>query len=523
MNDWWTERRQNQQLSDLESEMSYARQETSSLRSQLSRIQGSLQTRVESMSRAFDAFVELSDLRHETVGFIDAAELRRYATRVLSAMASDTELPPLGDSVPQYWLEPAVAALIALHGDAPADDAVSTAMKLDQRRTSTFLALALAALGRRHQVRTEWLDAAFGVPAADGTLTRVQRVLWTTAARGGFGADALDLVVKRLQSVASPDGAWLTRLETRGSATARPTSPRLKATEDQDDAWVRLSRVRDAVESIVGNTEAREPDPGLNLPEARKTDRTPDSPKNPDTEIPDKNSVATLLRLLISEGSEPERETLARITVLRSRVTGGAESTDTLEDSAGKVDALLADDLALAADPHLSATALRVIAALVLPAIETLAQTADQPAPSQVTVDTGGRSITIRPDGPDQLELGTAASAITSSAGVATGQERAVPIGLMVAGVAIALGLGILLHWFWIVVGLVVVAFGLNSYRKLRASLKADRDRAAGEVTNLNDRCSTAVTALADYTRNTGARRASITTDLTTLRQQLTA
>lgn len=523
MNDWWTEHRQNQQLSDLESEMSYARQETSSLRSQLSRIQGSLQTRVDSMSRAFDAFVELSDLRHETVGFIDAAELRRYATRVVSAMASDTELPPVGESVPQYWLEPAVAALIALHGDAPADDAVGTAMKLDQRRTSTFLALALAALGRRHQVRTEWLDAAFGVPGADGTLTRVQRVLWTTAARGGFGADALDLVVKRLQSVTSPDGAWLTRLETRGSATVRPTNPRLKATEEQDAAWVRLSRVRDAVESIVGNTEAREPDPSLNLPEARKTDVTPDSPKRDDAEAPDKNGIATLLRLLISEGSEPERETLARIAVLRSRVTGGAESTETLEDAAGKVDALLADDLALASDPHLAATALRVISPLVLPAVETLAQTADQPAPIQVTVDSGSHQVTIRPDGPDQLELGTAASAITSRVGGATASQLAVPIGLFGAGVLVALLLGILVHWFWIAVGLVLIGFGLNSYWRLRESLNADRNTAAGEVSNLNNRCTTAVTALADYTQTTEARRTSITTDLTTLRQQLTA
>lgn len=524
MTDWWAERRQNERLSDLQDEMSYARQETSSLRSQLSRIQGSLQSRVDSLSRAFDAFVELSDLRHETAGFVDAAELRRYATRVLTAMASGTELPPAGDSVPQYWLEPAVAALIALHGDAPADEAVSTAMKLDQRRTSTFLALALAALGQRHQVRTEWLDTAFGVPATDGTLTRVQRVLWTTAARGGFGADALDLVVKRLQPVASADGAWLTRLESRGSSSVRLSSPRLKATVEQDDAWVRLSRVRDAIESITGNTEAREPDPALNLPEARKTDRTPDSPKAPDDgKEPEKNSAASLLRLLISEGSEPERETLERIAVLRSQVTGGAVSTDRLEDSAGTVDDLLADDLTATADPHLSATALRVIAPLVLPAVEDLAQTADQPAPSEVSVDSGSRSITIRADGPDQLELGTAASAITSGAGVATGEQRAVPIGLIVAGVLVAAGLGMLLHWFWIVVGLVVVAFGLNSYRKLRTGLNADRARAAGEVSNLNERCTTAVAALTDYTQNTEARRAAITTDLTKIREQLTA
>lgn len=510
MSDWWTERRQNQQLSDLQSEMSYARSETSSLRSQLSRIQGSLQSRVESMSRAFDAFVELSDLREETAGFLDAAELRRYAARVLSAMASGAELPAAVRPVPQYWLEPAVVALISLHANTPDEEAVSTAIKLDERRTSTFLALALAALGQRHQVRTAWLDAAFGVPAADGTLTRVQRVLWTTAARGGFSAESLDLVVQRLQSAVSTEGAWLTRLESRGSASSRPRG--LKSTEAQDSAAMRLSRVRDAVDSIVGNTEAREPDPNLSLPEAKT-----DVPSEPE-----KNSAAALLRLLISEGSEPERETLARIAVLRARVTGGSDTVETLSDSAGKVDALLADDLAAATEPHLAATALRVISPSVLPSIESLARTADQPAPTEVSVDSGSRTITIRPDGPDQLELATATSAITSRVGGPTAKQLAAPIAFLAAGVLVALGLGLLVHWFWIVVGLALIAIGLNSYRKVREEVNADRLRAESEVTNLNDRCTTAAESLTTYVKTSDTRRQSITTDLTRLREQLT-
>ncbi|MFD7157537.1 hypothetical protein ACFV9C_23265 [Kribbella sp. NPDC059898] len=505
MSDWWTERRQNQQLSDLQSEMSYARSEASSLRSQLSRVQGSLQSRVDSMSRAFDAFVELSDLRQETVAFLDAAELRRYAARVLSAMAAGAELPTPGRPVPQYWLEPAVVALVSLHSGTPDEEAVSTAIKLDERRTSTFLALALAALGQRHQVRNEWIDAAFGVPSDDGSLTRVQRVLWTTAARGGFSAESLDLVVQRLQAAVSTDGAWLTRLESRGSTTARPRG--LKGTERQDDAWMRLSRVRDAVDSIVGNTEAREPDPSL----------TADT-----TTEPDKNSTAALLRLLISEGSEPERETLARIAVLRSRVTNGAESVETLSDSAGKVDALLADDLAMAAEPHLAATALRMISPSVLPAVESLAQIADQPGPSEVSVDSGSQTVTIRKDGPDQLQLAAAAAAITSRVGGPTAGQLAVPIGFLGAGVLVAVGLGLLVHWFWIVVGLALIGIGLNSYWKLRTNLAADRARTEGEVTNLNDRCTTATTTFTTYLNNTPTRRESITTDLTHLRTQLT-
>ncbi|TCC02754.1 hypothetical protein [Kribbella soli] len=532
MNDWWTDRKQNQQLSNLESEMSYARQEASSLRSQLSRVQGSLQSRVDSMSRAFDAFVELSDLRHETAGFVDAAELRRYATRVLSAMASSAEIPEAGAPVARYWLSPATQALISLHASTPDEQAISTAMELDQRRTSIYLSLALAVLGQRHQVQNEWLDVAFGVPAADGTLTRVQRVLWTTAARGGFGADGLELVVKRLQSAASPDGGWLSRLENRGSSS-RSNGPRLKATEQQDEAANRLSRVRDAVETILGNTEAREPDPDLNYPETRKTDSTPDDAKSSrrgakssgrdaDDEPP-ADSAAAMLRLLISEGSEPERETLARIAVLRARVTGAAEAAaQTLDDPAGTVDALLTEDLGLSADPHLSTAALRVVGPLVLPAVETVAQTAELPGPSEVSIESGAHTITIRADGPDQLELGKATSALTASAGVMTAGQRATPIGLLVGGAVVAIGLGLLLHWFWIVVGLVVMAFGLNSYVKLRHAINDDKTRAAGEVANLNERCATAATALANYLNNADTRKATITDDLATIRQQLT-
>ena len=533
MSDWWTERKQNEQLSNLESEMSYARQETSSLRSQLSRIQGGLQNRVDSLTRAFDAFVELSDLRHETAGFVDAAELRRYATRVLSAMASSTELPETGKPVPRYWLGPATEALIGLHAGKPAEQAVSTAMELDQRRTSIYLSLALAVLGQRHQVRTEWLDVAFGAPAADGNLTRVQRVLWTTAARGGFGPDDLELVVKRLQSAASPDGAWLSRLEMRGSSS-RPRGPRLKATEPQDEAGDRLSRIRNAVETIVGNTAAREPDPELNYPEERKTDRTPDdaaasrrdgkSRRDADADgRPDKDSPAAMLRLLISEGSDPERETLARIAVLRARVTGSPESAAmALEDPAGTVDALLTEDLGLSADPHLSATALRVVGPLALPGVESLAQTAELPGPTQVSVESGGHTITIRADGPDPLELGKATSTLTAAGGVVTTGQRAVPIGLLAGGAMVAIGLGLLLHWFWIVVGLVVMAFGLNSYLSLRRAVANDRTRAAGEVSNLNERCTTAATALADYLKSADTRHAATTEDLAAIRRELT-
>ncbi|MER7248996.1 hypothetical protein [Kribbella sp. NPDC000426] len=508
MTDWWRERRQNEQLEDLQSEMSYARQETSRLQSQLSKIQGGLQERVNRLSTAFDAFVELSDLRYEMSGYLPAAELRRYTSQVLTAMASDTPLPPPTEPVPQYWLGPATEALITLAsaqdvqapGPGQDEQALGVAMGLDGRRTATFLSLALAALGQRHQVRSEWLDVAFGVLPADGTVTRVQRVLWATAARGGFGADGLELVVKRLQS-AAPPADWLPKLEKRGE-TPPSSGTRFEAVAEQVTARIRLGRVRSAVESIAGNTEAREPAPTVKYDSA--------------------GSTAAVLRLLISEGSEPERESLARVAVLRAQISGAGESAaEGLEDSVGTVEGLLADDLGQKDDPHLAATVLRVIGPSVLPSIEELARVAGQPSPAQIDVASDGHTIAVRPDGPDQLQLSTAVSTITRSAGVVSTGKYAVPTALVGIGVVVAIALG-LVNAIWIVAGAILIGIGAFRYWNLRTTSKADQAAAAERATRLTERCTTATTQLADYTNSSDARQSSVATDLTTIRTHLT-
>lgn len=562
MTDWWRERRQNEQLEDLQSEMSYARQQTSRLQSQLSQLQGGLQERVNRLSTAFDAFVELSDLRYEMAGFLEAAELRRYATRVLTAMASGTQLPPVGEPVAEYWLGPATEALVNGGED---EKALAAAMELDERRTSTFLALALAALGERHRVRTEWLDVAFGVLPSDGTVTRVQRVLWATAARGGFGTDGLALVVKRLQSVEPPADGWLPKLEKRGEAP-RASGTRFEAVAEQESARTRLSRIRTAIESIANNTEAREPSPTLNYlppndasPHAHDTTRDPGhTPVTDSARITPRavrrdtgrdlkrgsgrgsrgrdggrergsgvgaaapDSTAGLLRLLISEGSEPERESLARVAVLRAQISGAGESAvERLEDSVGTVEDLLADDLAQTDDPHLAAAVLRVIGPSVLPAIDDLAQIAGRPSPTQIDVTGESHTIAIRPDGPDQLQLNTALSSIKQSAGTVSAGKYAIPAVLVGVGAVLAIGLGFV-NAIWIVAGLILIGIGAFRYWNIRTAAKNDRTAAADRATRLTDRCTTAAAQLADYTKSTESRQTSVTTDLTTIRQHLT-
>src|SRR4051812_18342860 len=115
--DWWVERKQNKQLAQLQEDLYAASSETSHLRSRISQLQGTLEARVGKLAAAFDAFVELSDVRQELIGFADAAEYRQHAGRVLADLASGTATPPSPADIPGYWLPPAITAVRQLCGD----------------------------------------------------------------------------------------------------------------------------------------------------------------------------------------------------------------------------------------------------------------------------------------------------------------------------------------------------------------------------------------------------------------------
>jgi hypothetical protein len=540
MSDWYTERRQNRELDELRGEMAQAMSEAYSLRSRLSQLQGGLESRLGRLATAFDAFVELSDIRHDLIGFADAAEVRRYAGQVLSGLASGDNLPAPGRDVPGYWLGPAIEALRGLStgvdgsatddsgvngsgvdgsgGDSSAtDDAradgispLAEAIARDDRRTAIFLCLALAALGRRNQVRKQWLDTAFGTLADDGTVTRVQRALWTAGARGGFGADGLAVVVARLQVPATASAQrWLAPVEAR-SAVVRQAAPDFAEIADQAEARVRLSRLRAAVETVTGDTAVLEPDRDLAYGA---------------TEQPDPDSASALLRMLISEGSEPEREALARVAELRARITDpdGAEAAGgSVDDPAGTVVGLLDADLGRADEPHLSATALRVVAGGVLTGAEELARTASLPSPVKVTCKIDWQQITLLPDGPEQQSMAAAETAIAATVAPLSTRDLAGPLALAGVGLVVAIGLG-LLHWFWIIAGAAIVAIGAFRYRTARNRKAAEHAHAAARIALLREKSAQAATELAAYTAESGDRAASVTTDLEGIRKRLAA
>jgi hypothetical protein len=512
MSDWYTEHRQNQELEELRDEMSQAMSEASNLRSRLSQLQGGLESRLERLASAFDAFVELSDVRYDLIGFADAAEIRRHAGQVLSALASGDDPPAPGREVPGYWLGPAVEALCGLSAEANspvADDLgggpLAEAITHDDRRTSIFLCLALAALGRRNQVRTQWLDTAFGTLAADGTVTRVQRALWTAGARGGFGADGLAVIVARLEvpSTASAQ-RWLAPVEARSEAV-RQAAPNFAEIADQAKARDRLSRLRAAVETITGDTAVLEPDRDLAYAAGQ----------------PDPDSTSALLRMLISEGSEPERDALARIAELRARITNGTETGGgSVDDPAGTVVKLLETDLGRTVEPHLAATALRVVAGGVLTGAEDLARTASLPSPGQVACEIEWQQITLLPDGPEQRSIAAGEAAIAAKVKPLSARALAGPLAVAGTGVAIAIGLG-LLHWFWILVGVATIAVGAYRYWTARNRNAADQADASARIARLREQSAQAAAELAAYTAADGERAASAATDLEEIRKRL--
>lgn len=511
MSDWYTEHRQNQQLEELRDEMSQAASEASNLRSRLSQLQGGLESRLERLASAFDAFVELSDIRYDLIGFADAAEIRRHAGQVLSALASGDDPPAPGREVPGYWLGPAVEALCGLSAEenSPVTDdlrgGTAEAITHDDRRTSIFLCLALAALGRRNQVRTQWLDTAFGTLAADGTVTRVQRALWTAGARGGFGADGLAVIVARLQvpSTASAQ-RWLAPVEARSEAV-RQAAPNFAEIADQAKAHARLSRLRAAVETITGDTAVLEPDRDLAYAAGQ----------------PDPDSTSALLRMLISEGSEPERDALARIAELRARITNGTETGGgSVEDPAGTVVKLLETDLGRTGEPHLAATALRVVAGGVLTGAEELTRTASLPSPGQVACEIEWQQITLLPDGPEQRSMAAGEAAIAAKLKPLSTRALAGPLAVAVAGVAVAIGLG-LLHWFWIPVGVATIAVGAYRYWTARNRNAAEQAHATARIARLREQSTQAAAELAAYTAKDGERAASAATALEEIRKRL--
>lgn len=502
---WYTDYRQNRRIRELGEDLSSvsaslasARSSQRRLHSELSKVRGSLEQRLDRLSSAFDAFVEISDLR-VTLGLFDAqGRVRHQARQLLSGAGTDGAV----SDVDAYWLAPALVAL-QVAADGVADtDSLALARARDEHRATVFHVLGTGLLGGRDTVTAAMLAAA--LPELAASLPRPQRAVWTLAADGFFGEAGWELVRRRgVEFVrALPDDQRtaaidMLRSQALSRATATPLPGKLDGVADLASALAAanaLTALRSWVEeSLSGFTN--EPAPEVD-PAVRHT-----------------------VDLLIDEGSPVELPLLARERELRAVIesTGGAALT--WDAPAGETRTVVAEDANDAEHPGRRAVAVRISGELVLATAERLAATARAEAPSRVQARTRQGQVTITPAGPEQESLAKARSRIDLSARVSN-QRRGVTYGAI--GVAVVfLVLAIVLGWGWVFVAL--GALGVAAFQ-WRADIRDRADAvtsAAAAHEHLAKELDGRIAALAECRTLLLDRQQTIDEDLTALQKAL--
>ncbi len=200
------QRRQTEDISYLQSGLSRANATAARTQTALSRMQGSLEVKLARLTEAFEAFVELSELR-ERLAMFDAPQLARFRTREALLDLGDGRFGGNladFDDVPGYWLPPAVTGFITLlqSGASRSRTLIAEGARRDQLRTVTFGTLLLGVVGRGAELPdASWLDIALPPLSADVELSRAQRAVWIAAADGAYGADGHDFVAARLREL----------------------------------------------------------------------------------------------------------------------------------------------------------------------------------------------------------------------------------------------------------------------------------------------------------------------------------
>lgn len=501
----WTQygldKRQNRRIEELESslwsQMSTQRSQARKLQAQLAQVQGTMEQRLARLAKAFDAFVELSDLREELRAFQSSAEARHHTRRMLVGLVSAETTTRDGISdVDGYWLPPAATAVAsASHDDtAAADTALATARQRDADRCDLFFCVGLLMAGRPEQA-VDQLDALLDLHA-DKPVTHAQRVLWQAAADGEFGEDGRTLITRKLADVVvdlSPGArttqvaAWRTLADGLAGSVAVPSA--LKRSGRTVPAGVlapaqaatRLERLRSWCEERL----APPTDPST-------------APSDTDAADP----LFAMLQGLVDEGTPEEQPLLNRVAELRRVVE--AEGGDPppaptrwhnpLDDPL----ALLHADASSGATPGQRAVAVRAVAPLLSTVADQLATEAGRPVPSDVDMRVGRHTIRYGPEGPDEVTVAKAQAANRSAAPPRDQRSVYVGWGLAGLGAVVLLAGAILTAVGLILVGLGTVGAGGWQMFVARADERRSEQYRKSEAARFDNEVAEIGTALAD-------------------------
>jgi hypothetical protein len=494
--DWWVERQQNKRIAGLQEDLSYvsaslsqARASQNRLKAELSKVSGSMEQRLNRLTAAFDAFVEISDLR-VTLGLFDVhGRVRHQAKQLLDrgfvGEVADAE---------GYWLAPALAGLRGVADGAVDADAVDLATARDPLRANTFHALLAAVLGGRPP------SLSFPtLPSLPDSVPMYQRAMWLLAADGFFGPGGWELARTQCTTLVSglTDDKLLDAL--RSAAVPRTTEQMPKELDGGGD----LATVLQACERLTALrtwvTEALDGCKG-----------DPTSAVDP--------IVRQSLVLLIDEGSQVELPLLARERELRAVIEGKENPLSTWDSPVGSVVELLCADLS-AEHPGRRALVARASAPLLLSLGETYAKAARTELPESLTVRTRRGQVTITQDGPDRASLDKALTLVDYASQVEPKRRQAVVGSAVVAVVFVVLM--VVAGWGWVFVSLGAAGIGLYQWLTDAKERRKAAEEAVRSKEGLREDVAQRVELFAKTRRELQDRRATVPDDMAALRAAL--
>jgi hypothetical protein len=496
----WADYRQNRQIRSLQDDLSSVNASLASahssnrrLQSELSKVTGSIEQRLNRITAAFDAFVELSDLRMTLALFDDHARVRHRARQLFG----EHPLPGELSDVDGYWLAP---ALLAVTDARPNSEAVRLAQTRDPRRAPLFHVLAGVLLGRPDAtgLATGLVDV---LPEFEADVPMYQRALWLLAADGQLTDDAKTLVLRRGTDYLArlPDAerreaamAWRRAIKPeRGDNLPSGLGP---ATDliNAMDACERLAVLRHWVATNLEDKPADEVDP----------------------------IVQQTLGLMIDEGSPLELPLLQRERELRKIIENTtADTGDGWENPVGTVITLLRNDVDDAEHPGRRALAVRISAPLILEAADSLAEQARRTLPAQVQARGSYGPLTISKADVEQSSLDR--SLVRAMASLPyTKPRRKIAYGAGAVGLVLVV-LAIVAGWGWLVPA--VGAFAVTGFQlwRERSDQQAARDHEARSRKKIREEADGLVAAYREGCAELDRRRLRIDEDLGALRAGL--
>lgn len=169
-------------IESLEAANRAASSRSARLSSQLAKLQGSMESRITALSTAFDAYVELGDVREQLAGYPDTAAIRRDSIAAIEALSLGRQPQPVSARDVPYWLPYAVNAIISLASGTPDPENEKRAIELSPD-AEVFIVTAAGALGHGPAVA----DRVRALLVCDGQLTTRQQALFAAALAGDYG------------------------------------------------------------------------------------------------------------------------------------------------------------------------------------------------------------------------------------------------------------------------------------------------------------------------------------------------